>query len=101
MTSGVYKRRFKHRTKLPPASWCLRKPETKLPVRSRLVDRCLCPKNYGQWCVLWKQQVYLILPPTQLQKDIWLGEARRKIKEEVALDALRWYCHGCRTVQRP
>ncbi len=100
MPTGHYKKR-KIPTKLPPAAWCLQKPDLILPIMSQLEERCPCPKTNGQWCVVWGKRVYFILPPTQLQKDLWLGEAQRTVKRDVALNALRWYCHGCGNIQRP
>lgn len=102
MPQGIYKhRQNKPKQKNVPGQWCLRKPPETLPFRGRKVDRCKCGKNLGQWMVLWGRQLYFIQPPTQLQKDIWLGEATRKIGEEKALACLRWFCHGCRVVQLP
>lgn len=55
----------------------------------------------GFWLVAWGSKLYTFDPPTQLQKDIWLGDSKRIVGEETAIAALRWCCRQCCTVQVP
>jgi hypothetical protein len=59
-----------------------------------------CTHNRGQWLVLWEGVYYSIQPSTQIQKDIWLDEAKRETGSE-QYSTLRWLCHECGTIQMP
>jgi len=78
----------------PPVDFCLVKVPHPIPEGEK------CEHNTGQWLVLWEGVYYSIQPPSQLQKDIWLGDARRKIGKK-AEQCLRWLCHTCGTIQFP
>jgi len=103
MTQGVYRHKHQQNRKQKnvPGRRYLRKAEEPVPYRYRLHERCQCPTNRGRWLVLWGRQFYFIEPATQLQKDIWLGDASRKIGEEKALACLRWFCSHCGITQLP
>lgn len=55
----------------------------------------------GQWLVEWEDMFYAIQPSNNLQKDIWVGEAEKTIGTDQAINALRWLCHTCGTIQIP
>lgn len=40
---------------------------------------CDHPPTHGRWAIKWEGKFYVFDPPTGLQKDIWLGEAKKKI----------------------
>lgn len=67
-----------------------------------LAPKCSCEGARGGWRV---QDVdgafYCFDPPTQLQKDIWLGAAKSEAEKEKRIKALRWACFKCGTVQMP
>lgn len=74
-----------------------------------------CPHARGRWLFAWEGGLYAFEPATQMQKDIWLGECLSpgpkvlggrglidKIGTQKArLQALRWRCFECGTVQMP
>ena len=55
----------------------------------------------GQWLVEWEGVLYSIQPSNNLQKDIWSAEAERTIGRDQTINALRWLCYVCWTIQIP
>lgn len=57
----------------------------------------------GAWAVLCPvtNQQFLIDPPTQMQKDIWLSGAKDDAEKTERAGMLRWYCFECGTLQEP
>lgn len=64
-------------------------------------EKCSC-KSSGRWVVEDPMGEFFVFdPPTQLQKDIWLGDGERNKTRELRISMLRWLCFGCGTVQAP
>jgi hypothetical protein len=88
------------KTKLPGASYLI-------PFIATAGPKCACKSPHmtapsGAWFVEHADRFYAVSPSTQLQKDIWLGDAATQLGDkEKALAMLRWYCFTCKTVQAP
>lgn len=59
-----------------------------------------CDHNSGRWLVEAGGAIYCFDPPTQLQKDFWIGE-RGGADRKRRMAMLRWLCFDCGTVQKP
>ena len=57
--------------------------------------------THGRWGIKWEEKFYVFSPGTNLQKDIWLGEAKKKIGAKKAHKALRWWCFVCEKFRVP
>lgn len=66
-------------------------------VKAEIGEKC-AHKAQGQWCIVVEGYLRVFDPPTQLQKDIWLGNMQDRA---LRLGMLRWYCAECGTVQEP
>lgn len=66
-----------------------------------LADKCA--HKDGAWRFEFNGILYGFIPPTQLQKDIWIAEAKSNGPQgkEARVQALRWACLVCKTVQMP
>lgn len=62
---------------------------------------CDHPPTHGRWGIKWEGKFYVFSPATGLQKDIWLGEAKKKLGAEEAYRALRWWCFHCEKFRIP
>jgi len=64
-------------------------------------EKCNHAVTDGRWLVKKKDGYYAFDPPTQMQKDIWLGEARNTKEKERRVKMLRWLCFSCNNIQEP
>lgn len=64
-------------------------------------EKCVHATTDGRWLVKEKDGYYAFDPPTQMQKDIWLGEARNAKEKEKRIKKLRWLCFSCNNIQEP
>lgn len=74
-----------------------------IPLPRERGEQCACKspgpmQPSGAWAVEDPRtgKFYMFDPPTQMQKDIWIGDDR-----ENRIVLLRWYCFTCNTVQLP
>lgn len=67
-----------------------------------LAPKCTCENARGGWRAQDPDgSLYCFDPPTQLQKDIWLGSVGDGPDKEERIQALRWACFKCGTIQMP
>lgn len=83
----------------PPADFCLAKLQSPL-AHAPAGGKCTHDVTKGQWLVSWEGELYSIQPSSQLQKDIWLSEAKGQTGQD-QVDKLRWFCHLCGNIQMP
>lgn len=69
-----------------------------------LSPRCKCSEGTdGEWAFEHHGELWTIQPPTQEAKDDWIldPDLPGPEGETARIDALRWECHGCDTIQSP
>jgi hypothetical protein len=93
-----------HKRLLPESlKWCLEKP--KFPPNEGSKEDCDHGPSVGQWVVKdMDGTIYFIEPSTGLQKNFWIDSAIRndfieKDDDQELRKYLKWFCHGCGTIQ--